>query len=133
MLGPDATPEQQQKLREIMAEVGFTPGSGGPPSPEQREQIRKLMIERGLTPAERPSGRSESPYVTRTVYRLPDGNKSAHPEPVSVKVGITDGLASEIAGGLAEGDVIITSVTVPGAKPGAVPSNPFGGGQPRRF
>jgi hypothetical protein len=38
---------------------------------------------------------------------------------------------SEVAGGLAEGDVIITSAFVPGAKPGAAPANPFNG--PRRF
>ncbi len=132
MLGPDATPEQQQKMREIMAEVGFTPGSG-PPSPEQREQIRKFKIERGLTPAEPTTNRSEATYLTRTVYRLPGGNKLARPDPVSVKVGITDGLASEIASGLAEGDTVITSVNIPGAKPGAAPSNPFGGSQPRRF
>ena len=133
MLGPEATPEQQQKLRDIMAEVGFTPGSG-PPSTEQREQIRKLMADRGLTPAGQSTGRGESAFTTRTVYRLPDGNKSARPEPVSVKVGITDGLSSEVVSGLTEGDVIITSVYVSGAKPGNAPSNPFGGSQqPRRF
>jgi len=130
MLGADATPEQRQKMREIMAEVGFTPGSG-PPSPEQREQIKKLMAERGLTPAES-TNRGDSPFITRTVYRLPGGNKAARPEPVSVKVGITDGLSSEIASGLAESDVVITSVFVPGAKTGAPSSNPFGSG-PRRF
>jgi HlyD family secretion protein len=131
MLGADATPEQRQKMRDIMAEVGFTPGSG-PPSQEQRDQMRKLMTERGLIAADSGAGRGDSPYTTRTVYRLPGGNKTARPEPVSVKVGITDGLSSEIASGLTEGDVIITSVNVPGAKPGAAPSNPFGGG-PRRF
>ena len=126
------TPEQQQKMREIMAEVGYTRGSGGPPTPEQREQIRKLMLERGLTPPEPAAARpGEVTYTNRTVYRLPGGNKAAAPEAVTVKVGITDGLASEIADGLKEGDVIITSVTVTGAKPGAPASNPFSGG--RRF
>ena len=133
MLGHDATPEQQQKLRAILAEVGFTPGSG-PPSSEQRDQIRKLMAERGLTQAGQSGGRSDTPFTTRTVYRLPAGNKSARPEPVSIKVGITDGLASEVVSGLTEGDAIITSVFVPGAKPGNSSSNPFGGSQqPRRF
>ncbi len=129
MLGADATPEQRQKMKEIMAEVGFTPGSG-PPSPEQREQIRKLMAERGLIPAEGAGG-SETANVIRTVYRLPGGNKTAPPEAVSVKVGITDGLASEIIDGVAEGDVLVTSVFVPGAKPAAAQANPFSGG--RRF
>ena len=128
----NATPEQQQAMREIMAEVGYTRGSGGPPSPEQREQIRKLMIERGLTPAEPTVRPGEVTFTSRTVYRLPGGKKTAAPEAVTVKVGITDGLASEIAEGLQEGDVIVTSVTVAGAKPAGAPtSNPFGGG--RRF
>ena len=127
----NATPEQRQKIREIMAEVGFTPGSG-PPTPEQREQMRKLMLERGLAPPETAASRAgETPVVTRTVYRLPHGDKAATPEAVTVKVGITDGLASEIIEGVAEGDVLLTSVTVPGAKPAAPASNPFGG--PRRF
>jgi len=136
MLGADATPEQRQKMRAIMAEVGFSPGSG-PPTPEQREQIRKLMVERGLITAEQAAaaagraGSGEPVYTNRTVYRLPGGNHTAAPEAVGIRVGITDGLMSEVAGGLAEGDVIITSAFVPGAKPGAAPANPFNG--PRRF
>ncbi len=134
------TPEQREKMRAINAEVGVD-FRQGPPTPEQREQIRKLMVERGLLTAEqaaelsnRSSGANGEPvYTNRTVYRLPGGNKTARPEAVAVKVGITDGLASEIApgGSLKEGDVIITSVTVPNAKPGAPAANPFGG--PRRF
>ena len=53
-----------------------------------------------------------------------------------MKVGITDGINSEILDGIAEGDVLITSVNVPGAKPAGAtpaPSNPFGGGGGRRF
>ncbi len=131
MLGADATPEQRQKMREIMAEIGFTPGSG-PPTPEQRELMRKLMVERGLAQAEAASG-NETAIVTRTVYRLPGGSRAAQPEAVSVKVGITDGLASEIVDGVAEGDVLITSVNIPGAKPAAAPANPFSGQGQRRF
>ena len=71
---------------------------------------------------------------TRTVYRLPGGNKLATPEAVTVKVGITDGIASEIIDGISEGDVLVTSVTVPGAKPSsATPANPFSGQGQRRF
>ncbi|MBI2515306.1 MAG: efflux RND transporter periplasmic adaptor subunit [Opitutae bacterium] len=130
------TPEQRQKMREIMVEIGFTPGSG-PPSPEQREQMRKLMVERGVITAEQAAAASnrgsagDPVIVTRTLYRLPRGDKSASPEAVSVRVGITDGLASEIVDGIAEGDVVITSVNLPGAKPAGAQSNPFGGA--RRF
>jgi HlyD family secretion protein len=128
MLGADATPEQRQKMREILAEVGFTPGSG-PPTPEQRAQMRKLMTARGLTPPEPAAG--ESVVVTRTAYRLPGGNKAAAPETITVKVGITDGMASEIIEGVAEGDVLVTSVSVPGAKAASPTTNPFSG--QRRF
>ena len=139
LMGPDAPPESREKMRAIMAEVGVD-FRQGPPTPEQRDQIRKLMVERGLITAEqaaeaasRSSGANNEPtYTTRTVYRLPGGNKAAKAEAVSVKVGITDGLVSEIASGLSEGDVLITSVTVPNAKPGAPAANPFGG-QQRRF
>ncbi|HVZ63280.1 MAG TPA: efflux RND transporter periplasmic adaptor subunit [Lacunisphaera sp.] len=132
------TPEQREKLRAINAEVGVDYRSG-PPTPEQREQIRKLMVERGVITAEQAAemggGRAggTNAVVTRTVYRLPGGNANAVPEAVSVKVGITDGLASEIVDGVKEGDVLVTSVTLPNggtAAPGR-PNNPFSGG--RRF
>jgi HlyD family secretion protein len=130
MLGPDATPEQQEQLREIMAEVGYVRGAGGPPTQEQRDQIRKLMVERGLVSADA----AESTVSVRTVYRLPGGDKLAKPEAVTIRVGITDGSGSEVLGGLAEGDVLVTSVTIPGAKAAApaATTNPFGGGG-RRF
>ncbi len=129
-LGEDATPEQRQKAREIMTELGVD-FRNGPPTPEQREQIRKLLVERGVITETAPG---QPVIVTRTVYRLPAGNKNATPEAVSVKVGITDGTASEIVSGLAEGDVVVTGLST--STPGEVTSqrpaaNPFGGG--RRF
>ncbi|HVU17028.1 MAG TPA: efflux RND transporter periplasmic adaptor subunit [Candidatus Didemnitutus sp.] len=136
MFGANASPEQREKMRAIMAEIGFAPGSG-PPSTEQREQMRKLMVERGLITQEQADAmasrprNSESTYVNRTVYRLPAGNKLATPEAITVRVGITDGLVSEIANGLNEGDTVITSAFLPNARPAAPAANPFAGG--RRF
>lgn len=135
------TPEQREKMRAINAEVGVD-FRQGPPTPEQREQIRKLMIERGVITAEQAAemaaarnngANGETVYASRTIYRLPGGSKTARPEPVAVKIGITDGLVSEVGPGSAlnEGDVIVTSVTVRNAKPGAPAANPFGG--QRRF
>ncbi|MEO6992831.1 MAG: efflux RND transporter periplasmic adaptor subunit [Lacunisphaera sp.] len=130
MLSADATPEQRQKMRDIIAELGID-FRNGPPTAEQREQLKKRMAEEGLVAAPDASG-GASPVSTRTVYRLPGGNKLAQPESVTVKVGITDGIASEILDGVAEGDVLITSVTVANPTKTAAPtSNPFGGG--RRF
>ena len=111
-----------------MTEVGVD-FRAGPPTAEQLAQVRKLLVERGVLPAP-----GEATVTTRTVYRLPGGDKSATPEAVSVKIGITDGVNSEVVGGLAEGDVIITGVSG-GSPAGSAPqqpvNNPFGGG--RRF
>lgn len=128
--GGDMTPEQREKMRAVIAELGIT--SMREASQEQREQLRKLLVERGIISA--PAAPGEVVVTTRTIYRLPGGNKTATPEPVSVKVGITDGIASEIidGSGLAEGDVIITGLAPVGGVTGSQPAaNPFGGG--RRF
>lgn len=132
------SPEQREKLRAINAELGID-FRNGPPSPEQREQLRKLMVERGVITAEQAAemaGRSAAPgevvITTRTIYRLPGGNKDAKPEPVTAKIGITDGIASEVVDGLKEGDTIITGIAAATTGPAAAPTaNPFSGG--RRF
>jgi HlyD family secretion protein len=100
--------------------------------------MKALAKERGI---ELPAGRfgggsgggdANSP-VTRTLYRLIDANTStARPEPVTVKLGISDGASTEVLEGLNEGDLVITSAVIPGAKPTSV-TNPFGGGQRRGF
>jgi HlyD family secretion protein len=131
LMGPDVTPEQREKIRAVMAEVGIT--NFREASQEQRDQFRKLLVERGLAPA--PAAPGEAVVTTRTIYRLPGGNKDAKPEAVSVKIGITDGAASELIEGAAEGDVIITGVvSAAGAPAGQQPAaNPFGGGNRRGF
>jgi HlyD family secretion protein len=66
----------------------------------------------------------------RTVYVLPNGG--SRPEPMQIKTGISDGVVTEVADGLKEGDRVVTAEltsTSPAASPSA---NPFGGG-PRRF
>jgi HlyD family secretion protein len=124
----DASPEQREKMRAVMAELGIA--SFRDATPEQREQFRKLLVERGLAPA--PAAPGEVTVTSRTVYRLPNGDKSALPQPVPIKVGITDGAASEVVEGLAEGDVIITGLAPVGGTPDGRPAaSPFGG--QRRF
>ncbi|MCE9612220.1 MAG: efflux RND transporter periplasmic adaptor subunit [Chthoniobacter sp.] len=66
----------------------------------------------------------------RTVYVLSAAGK---PEPVPVKLGINDGIATEVLEGLKDGDVVITGMTAAPAKTGsAAPMNPLSGGG-RRF
>ncbi len=130
MMG-DMTPEQREKMRTVMSELGIT--NFREASAEQREQFRQLMVERGLMAA--PAATGEAVTTTRTVYRLPGGASNATPEAVSVKIGITDGSFSEVVSGLSAGDTIITGLITPVATSPAAnqpASNPFGGGG-RRF
>jgi HlyD family secretion protein len=77
------------------------------------------------------SGRMREPGagMERTVYTLVDGK----PQPVTIKLGISDSIFTEVLEGLKEGDAVITGTTAP--QPTAAPtgSNPFSGGGRRRF
>jgi HlyD family secretion protein len=72
--------------------------------------------------------------VTRTLYKLTDGADGEKKiEPLSVKLGISDGFSTEVLSGLSDGDTILTGVIMPGAAaaaaagPGGM-NNPFQGG-----
>jgi len=127
--------ERRKQLHTLMRDAGFTPGSG-PPSDEVRAKMHQLAAERGIDLsgwAGRSGGKDAAP-VSRTVYRLVGTGAAAHPEAVTVKLGISDGSYTEVVDGLAEGDRIITAVDTPlAASPAAPASSPFGGGTPRRF
>jgi HlyD family secretion protein len=78
--------------------------------------------------------------LVRTVYVLPAKSDSKDritpkPQPVQVKVGISDGISTEVLDGLEEGAQIVTGMITSGdaASRSAGPSNPFGGGGFRRF
>lgn len=127
--GANLTDEQRTKFREIMTSVGVD-FRAGPPSPEQRVKLVEALTAAGIPVPENLAGRAQTGAVTtRTIYRFPGGDKNAVPEAVTIRTGISDGSASELVSGLAEGDVIITSVYVPGATVAAAgqqQSNPFG-------
>jgi HlyD family secretion protein len=79
-------------------------------------------------------GRSErSP--TRTIYTLASTNSTAKPEPKQVKVGISDGVFSEVTEGLEEGAIVIIGLNSPEPPRTGAPGqpSPFGGGGMRRF
>jgi len=78
--------------------------------------------------------------LARTVYVLPakpdpKDPTSAKPEPVQIKVGISDGISTEVLEGLEEGDQVVTAAMTGDSASGfpGRPSNPFGGGRFRRF
>ncbi len=116
-------------------------GSGGPP-PSGTRPSRGAPGE-GRNPGginvPGPGGggpRSERP-MTRTVYLLPNSgsatNNAAEPQRVEVKVGITDGVSTEVLSDLPEGAQVITGIiSGPSSASRAPAANPFGGG-PRRF
>jgi len=127
--------ERRKQFQDLMRDAGFVRGNG-PPSPEVIAKIQELARERGIElPAGRFGGGGESGVpVTRTLYVLIGADpKTAHPEAVTVKLGISDGTATEVLDGLKENDPVVTAVVVSGAKAAAPASNPFGGGQRRPF
>lgn len=72
----------------------------------------------------------------RTVYlAVPSvpGQPQPEPKPVQIKIGISDGISTEVVEGLKEGDNVVTGVSSPSsAAPTGPSSSPFGGGM-RRF
>jgi len=129
---PALTDDQLRKIRrELMAEAGFTPGSG-PPSAEIIAKVQELAKARGIElPAWGGRGGGAGAVgaiVTRTVYKLVDANPDKPIlEAVSVKLGISDGAGTEVVEGLKEGDVIVTSATISGKSSSPAAANPFGG------
>jgi HlyD family secretion protein len=69
--------------------------------------------------------------VTRTLYRVADpAAVEKKIEPVSVKLGISDGFYTEVLDGLNDGESVVTGVTLPGAAAAAAAvNNPFAGGR----
>jgi HlyD family secretion protein len=153
--------ERMQVQAAILREVGFQRGT--PATPEQIEKVKVLAKEKGLDPelvaaqmatpgGRRGGGRGgrggggggggggagdrgfNNTIVERQIYRIPDpAAVEKKIETVRVRLGISDGINTELLDGLAEGDSILTAVTMPGAAPiltapqGQGAGNPFGG------
>jgi len=60
------------------------------------------------------------------------GSSPPKPSPTQIKVGISDGIMTEVVEGLNEGDVVVTGMVMPDAAMRTPPANPFGG-RSRRF
>jgi HlyD family secretion protein len=91
-------------------------------------ETRKMVTSRAGRPATGRSGAQQG--AQRTVYVLPSG--AGRPEPRQVKTGISDGIITEVAEGLKEGDRVVTAELSSTTAAPSPPANPFGGGQ-RRF
>jgi HlyD family secretion protein len=53
---------------------------------------------------------SEESEDMSVVYRLPGGDRNATPQPVLVRLGITDNISTQVLEGLKEGDTVITGI-----------------------
>jgi HlyD family secretion protein len=83
-----------------------------------------------VTPAIAAKSRSgpKSKRQERTIFVMPPGGSK--PAPVTVKLGINDGVATEVLEGLKEGDLVVIGVTSH-APTSSTTANPFGGPQHR--
>lgn len=72
-------------------------------------------------------GKKKEHSPMRTVYILETVNGKEEAKPVQIKVGISDGISTEVLEGLKEGDTVITGMNFAGAENAPATSNPFGG------
>ena len=82
----------------------------------------------GRQPGGKPPTRGER-RIERSVYVLPPN--ASKPTRVTIKTGISDGVATEIVEGLKEGDRVVSGVTESSRTASTPATNPFGSG-PRR-
>ncbi|MCC6822480.1 MAG: efflux RND transporter periplasmic adaptor subunit [Verrucomicrobia subdivision 3 bacterium] len=87
----------------------------------------------------RSGGRGGERRALQTIYVLPGGETQATAtnvklKPVKARLGITDGIYTEVIEGLEENDLVVTGSTTPTTSAATSGTqNPFGGGGPRGF
>jgi len=113
----------------LLAEVGIDPRGGGSPAPAALARLQQLAKERGIDLPDRYSADRGAATVTRTIYTESGPPEQPVFKAVRVKLGITDGMNTEVLDGLQEGDNVVVSFIPADTKSAAAPvSNPFGGG-----
>jgi HlyD family secretion protein len=75
-------------------------------------------------PGPRAPGR-DRPRNERTIYVLSGGK----PKPVQIKIGISDGIVTEVTEGLKQGDPVVTAAVSTASAGQSPAANPFGGGR----
>jgi HlyD family secretion protein len=97
--------------------------------PPETAQAKSSEPARGARPTGARTGEKRESASSRTVYILDAAGK---PQPAPVKLGISDGVFTEINEGLSGGEKVVTSALLPD-KRNSSSASPFGGGMPRRF
>jgi HlyD family secretion protein len=142
-----ASPEDA--FRALLAEAGYVASGDSRPTREQIQKARALATERGIPIPERRGGggggaggrRSSAETATtetvRTLFTPAGTDEDRKAQAIEVRLGITDGLNTEVISGLEEKAVLITGVADATSKaPAAGARNPFapsGGMGGRRF
>lgn len=118
------TGERQNVLRVPNAALRFQPPSGDGEADGAKRSTGGSPPAGGPPPAARkgPAG----PSHEKTVYFLPT-NPADPLVPVKVKLGLNDGLQTEVIDGLKEGDVLITLLKPTAGDANPAMTNPFGG------
>ncbi|MCX6937610.1 MAG: efflux RND transporter periplasmic adaptor subunit [Verrucomicrobia bacterium] len=121
-------------FRELLKEVGYKQGEGRP-TEAQMTKVRALAAERGIElpqPGEgggrrRPAASAPVLETVRTLFKPVDQPTGPRAQPIEVRLGITDGINTEVIAGLAQDDKVITGVLDPAAAKAATaaPSSPF--------
>lgn len=135
--------ERMRATQDIMRDIGFERGT--PPSPDMIAKAKKLAKDKGLDPdllaarmsmpaggkrggggGDRGRGGSgggasagfNNTIVERQLYKLVDPAATVKKiEPVTARLGISDGSYTEVLAGLSEGDTLVTAVIMAGAAP----------------
>lgn len=129
-----ATSDPADQLTALLIEVGNPPGQR--PSREMWAKVRALATERGIvlpSRRNRSSGASQD-ITTRTLYKPAGAAEAPMAQAIAVKLGVTDGINTEVIEGLSEGDQIITGIqTATTGSSGSGAGNPFAPQPRRRF
>ncbi len=133
-----STGEKRTNAAPTAAAQAAVPGAGGPAGRGDGERRGGRGGPGGPGSGNRSGQPRAERQPLRTVFTLTSSEtgKASGTEPVlkpvQVKLGINDGVMTEVLEGLAEGDQIVISMTTSTNAPASNPSNPFGGGFPRR-
>jgi HlyD family secretion protein len=137
--GNATTTASADPFRDLLAEVGYKETPDSRPSREQIVKVRALAAERGIVlPERRRGGRNPTAApgaeTVRTLF-VPAGTPDAlKARPVEVKLGITDGINTEVISGLDEKALVITGIQDANDNAAARPaSNPFAPSGGRRY
>ncbi|MEN9841738.1 MAG: hypothetical protein RL376_1538, partial [Verrucomicrobiota bacterium] len=119
-------------FRELLKEAGYKEGDGRP-TEQQMARVRELAAQRGIELPQPGSGRRRPPAsapvleTVRTLFKPVTQITGPRAQPIEARLGITDGINTELIAGLAEKDEIIIGVLDPAsaAKAPAASSSPF--------